>query len=143
MLFLDVDGTLLPLDRPDPSRLSSGLGERLLALNCELRWATGWGNRANVVLSPLLGLPQLPVVTLPPYPLGDYFPDGLHWKTRTLVRLAAGRPFIWVDNEIRDQDRIWVEDNHPGRALLHLIDSAAGVLDADFTALTEWLRTSR
>ncbi|MFF3570533.1 hypothetical protein [Nocardia jiangxiensis] len=64
---------------------------------------------------------------------------GLHWKTRTLVDLAAGRPFIWIDDEIRDHDEIWVRGNHPGRALLHRVDGISGLLDTDFTALAEWL----
>jgi hypothetical protein len=33
--------------------------------------------------------------------------DGVHWKTRALVARAAGRPFVWVDDEIRDADRGW------------------------------------
>lgn len=136
LLFLDVDGTLLPYratassvskvdwstwqqpSNPILSRLTRSLGDRLLALGCELMWATGWGEDANRVLAPILGLPQLPVVTLPEYPNGDYYDDELHWKTRTLVSLAAGRSFIWIDDEIRQQDRTWVCGNHPGRALL-------------------------
>jgi hypothetical protein len=26
--------------------------------------------------------------------------DGVHWKTRALVAWAAGRSFVWVDDEI-------------------------------------------
>ncbi|WP_245714130.1 hypothetical protein [Nocardia vaccinii] len=160
LLFLDVDGTVLPYDAVDElagevdwsiwqqpinpalSRVSGALGERLLALGCELIWATGWAEDANLVIAPILGLPHLPVVTLPEYPEGDYFPDGLHWKTRALVDLAAGRPFIWIDDEIRDQDEKWVRGNHSGRALLHRVDGMCGLLDTDFADLADWLRGS-
>ena len=157
LLFLDVDGTVLPYSTVDSaagqpdwtewqqptnpalSQVSRVVGERLLALGCELLWATGWAEDANLVIAPILGLPQLPVAQLPEYPEGDYYSDGLHWKTRTLVDLAAGRPFIWIDDEIRDHDEIWVRGNHPGRALLHRVDGMSGLLDTDFAALAEWL----
>ncbi|WP_068015721.1 HAD domain-containing protein [Nocardia mexicana] len=156
LLFLDVDGTLLPHDaaagsdvdwagwqqpsNPALAGLTRSLGDRLLALGCELMWATGWGDDANRIIGPILGLPQLPVVALPEYPGSDYYADELHWKTRTLVSLAAGRRFIWIDDELRQQDRTWVRENHRGRALLHHVDGASGLRDADFTALTHWLQ---
>lgn len=105
-------------------------------------WATGWAEDANRVIAPLIGLPELAVVQLPEYPEGDYYADGLHWKTRTLVDLTAGRPFIWLDDEIRDQDEIWVRGHHPGRALLHHVDGSSGLRDADFAALADWLGAS-
>lgn len=103
LLFLDVDGTVLPHDAADPvagerdwaawqqptnpalSRISRAVGTRLLALGCELARASGWAEDANLVIAPILGLPPLPVVSLPEYPEGDYYHDGLHWKTRALV----------------------------------------------------------
>ncbi|WP_228824808.1 hypothetical protein [Nocardia blacklockiae] len=127
---------------PALSALNPDLGDRLLALDCDLMWATGWGENANHVLVPVLGLPVLPVITLPEYPGGDHYEDELHWKTRTLVATAASRPFIWVDDEIRQQDRTWVVDNHPAPALLHRIDGASGLLDVDFTTTTDWMRAS-
>ena len=49
---------------------------------------------------------------------------GLHWKTRALVRWAAGRAFAWADDEITSTDRDWVAANHPGQALVHRTDPA-------------------
>ncbi|GAB0106647.1 HAD domain-containing protein [Nocardia sp. JMUB6875] len=138
-----MDGTLLPRGTAGLSRLTPALGARLLALHCDLRWATGWGARANVDLSPLLGFPQLPVVVLPEYPIGDYYPDELHWKTRTLVAQAAGRPFIWIDDEIRHHDRTWVAANHPAPALLVRVDPVEGLGDTHFALVTDWLRAER
>lgn len=65
---------------------------------------------------------------------------GLHWKTRTLVVRAAGRPFVWVDDEITATDRAWVATHHEGPALLHRVDPHRGLTEADFIALARWLR---
>ncbi|GAA3438125.1 hypothetical protein [Kutzneria kofuensis] len=91
LLFLDVDGTLIPFggvtyssyhtDSPDPllTRLDPAHGARLCALSCELVWATTWLSDANDLIAPLLGLPPLPVVDRPD--TDDEEPPGLHWKT--------------------------------------------------------------
>ncbi|MGW2843104.1 hypothetical protein ACWCWD_35605 [Streptomyces sp. NPDC001493] len=164
LLFLDVDGPLIPfgatarelpggypvyrsgsgrpedLDNPLLARINPAHGPRLLALGCELVWATTWMDDANLVLSPWLGLPRLPVVDWPEDVDGADERGGLHWKTRTLVELAAGRPFIWVDDEITGIDLRWVADHCRGCRLLHRVDPRFGLTDADFTALAEWVR---
>ena len=149
LLFLDVDGTLLPfaprgrvpdgrsagnplLDRLDPDD-----GPRLRALGCRLIWATAWGAEANEVLSPRLGLPELPVLD---WSDDDHDPPpGVHGKTPALVRWAAGRPFAWLDDEIFDADRRWIATHHPAPALAHRVDPRAGLIAADFTAVRHWL----
>jgi hypothetical protein len=163
LLFLDVDGTLLPFgaSRPYPvyepgfappasdappllTRIDPSLGPRLMALRCELVWATTWMEDANVCVAPWLGLPQLPLVDWPdPAEEGDGAGGRLHWKTRPLVARAAGRPFVWVDDEIGDADRDWVTAHHPGRALLHRVDHRYGITDADLAAMAEWLAVNR
>lgn len=159
LIFVDVDGPLIPfkarpvsrerslggavvqpldgtgnplLDRLDPDD-----GRRLLALGCQLVWATTWMAEANEVISPRLGLPDLPVVE---WPDDDEEPEhGLHWKTVFLTRWAAGRPFVWLDDEITDADRRWVAAHHPVRALLQRVDPYAGLTEADFSAVRRWL----
>ncbi|MFF1558351.1 hypothetical protein [Streptomyces sp. NPDC058279] len=139
------------LDRLDPA-----LGPRLAALPCEPVWATTWGADANPLVGRRLGLPDLPVLDLPDLPDLRELPDlpdlreltgaartgagGLHWKTRPVVAWAAGRPFVWVDDEITPEDRAWVAAYHPGPALPYRVDPRTGLTDADFVVLEDWLR---
>ena len=160
LLFLDVDGTLLPgggekLDatlvdwqewqsprNPRLARMNRTHGERLLSLDCDLIWATAWMHHANEVIAPLLGLPHLAVADLPEAPLED--PVGtLHWKTAALVAAANGRRFIWLDDEISDLDRAWVDTHHKGSALLHRVDSRSGLVEADLAVVSSWLLRQR
>jgi hypothetical protein len=157
LLFLDVDGTLLSSDgwaefdaslidwqewqshrNPRLAAMDRTLGRRLLALGCELVWATAWMHDANEVIAPLIGLPPLPVADLPEAPLEDPA-DTLHWKTAALVTAADGRPFVWVDDEISDIDRAWVHEHHAGSALLHRVDPRSGLSEADLAQLGDWL----
>jgi Swiss Army Knife RNA repair-like protein len=167
LLFLDVDGPLIPFgaasgqysggypthgdpavpdENPLLARINPELGPRLMALPCELVWATTWMAEANETVAPRLGLPELAVVSWPEPDdegaggeAGQDARRGLHWKTRALVDRAAGRTFVWVDDEITDTDRTWVSAHHRGHALLYRVDPCRGLTDADFDALDEWL----
>jgi hypothetical protein len=164
-LFLDVDGTLLPtggvrlpdtLDdwyrtwqhpsNPHLARIVPGHGRRIQALACDLVWATAWMDDANHVIAPILGLPELPVADLGDLPgiddpvwSEDDAAADLNWKTKPLCTLAAGRPFVWIDDEVTDVDRAWVAAHHPGPALLHRVDSRHGLVDADLDVIEDWL----
>jgi hypothetical protein len=160
LLFLDVDGPLIPFRArsagrtlatsdaiasaeaaggPLMDRLDPADGRRLLELGCELVWATTWMAEANEVVAPRLGLPQLPVVD---FSDDDEIPArGLHWKTKFLTEWADGRPFVWIDDEVSDADRQWVHSHHQGIALLHRVDPFAGLTDADFALIRQWLAT--
>lgn len=155
LLFLDVDGTLIPFGsslatptslignrvaQPDAAhpllhKVNPVHGRLLSALPCDLVWATTWMGDANNVLAPLLGLPTLPVVDWP-----DSDEEGpLHWKTRGLVEWAQGCPFVWVDDEISQADRAWISAHHPGPALPHRVDASQGLTGQDFAVIRDWL----
>jgi hypothetical protein len=96
---------------------------------------------ANDCVAPWIGLSELTVVTWPePSAIDEHGErDGLHWKTRTLAAWAAGRPFVWVDDEITDVDRVWVKMHHRGHAYLHWVDPRRGLTEADYATLHQWL----
>ncbi|WP_373420212.1 MULTISPECIES: hypothetical protein [unclassified Streptomyces] len=95
---------------------------------------------ANTRVAPRIGLPSSPEAD---GAVGDEEEDvriGLHWKTRTLVARAAGRPFVWVDDEITGTDRSWVAVHHSGPALLHRVEPRQGLRDDDYAVIDAWLR---
>jgi len=95
---------------------------------------------AKEVTASLLGLPELPVVGWPPDGQDDQ-PARMHWKTRGLVEWAAGRRFVWVDDEITDADRHWVAAHHHAPALLHRVDPRRGLTHDDIDTISAWLTT--
>ncbi|MCR6484184.1 HAD domain-containing protein [Amycolatopsis sp. OK19-0408] len=150
LLFLDVDGPLIPfgggkhetfttadLGNPLLSRVDPSLGPLLLALGCDLVWATTWFEEANECVAPLLGLPPLPVLDFPDEPT----PPRRHWKTHRIVERAAGRPFVWIDDETTAADRSWVAAHHPGPALLHTVTASEGLTAADLATIAAWRAT--
>lgn len=158
LLFLDVDGTLLPFGGPPAAlpdapqtrpewqspentnlvKLRPDHGLRLLSMPCELMWATAWMHEANEIIGPRLGLPRLPVVGLPEWTEEAESTD-IHWKLPTLVEVAAGRPFVWLDDEISEADQFWVAEHHPGPALLLRVVSAQGLTDDNLAFVEGWL----
>ncbi len=148
LLYLDVDGPLIPFgagpyppaDDANPllARVDPSLGPRLTALGCVLVWATTWMEEANEYVAPRLGLPDLPVVRWPE-PADTDGRGAIHWKTPALLDHAAGRPFVWVDDEITGADRAWVAARHPGRAPLHRVDPGRGLVEPDLAVLRAWL----
>ncbi|MDX2749618.1 hypothetical protein PV413_03370 [Streptomyces scabiei] len=131
----------VPEQRVKPLRvwLNPTHGPTLLALPFELVWATTWEHDANEWIGWRIGLPRerdLPVIEF-----GDQFadrPDGTYVKTWRVVEYAAGRPFVWVDDQITDVDRAYVDRHHNGPALLHWVDPGKGLTHDDFAVLTDW-----
>jgi hypothetical protein len=65
----------------------------------------------------------------------------LRWKTGSPPVGRRARAFVWLDDETTDADRRWVRNQNPAKALVHRIDPAVGLADADFTVIRQWLAT--
>jgi hypothetical protein len=165
LLFLDVDGPLIPWDndltqRPDgyqtfrwqlpPSVKPDGQrdngkrrawlrpehGVELLRLPVQLVWATSWGAQANERIGRHLGLPELPVAT----PVNQYRGRGPNqsWKTEILHEYADSRPFAWVDDEIFHNDVHYLTSVHAADVFLLPVDPKYGLAVRDFEVLHRW-----
>ena len=151
ILFVDVDGviSLFGFDEelteaPGELKLIDGMlhcislpaGERLRRLTeyYDLVWATGWEERANEHLPPLLGLPEdLPVLTF----AGRARFGTAHWKVDAIDKYAGDRPAAWLDDNIDETCVAWAE----GRSAPTLIVETApseGLTDEHVTQLLRW-----
>lgn len=160
ILFLDVDGPLNPYmakperrpegyktirarpagtlwenERHAPLRvwLNESHGPELLKLPYELVWATTWEREANVWIGPHIGLPELPVVEF----TGSGRSTKLHWKTKQLIAYAAGRPFVWVDDECRREDHVYVTKTYGEHGKILRVSPYTGLTDHHFDQLAE------
>jgi hypothetical protein len=149
LLFLDIDGVLNPFPEcPDgfteydffpedhePVRLAAVHVDwlRELAAAFDVVWASGWGEDANRVLSPVFGLPELPLVDLPPIPF-----EPLE-KVPGITALARDRPAAWVDDNITPEAREWAEQRDAPTLLVD-VESATGLTRPAVDELLDWAR---
>ena len=137
LLLLDVDGVLNPYgaecpagftehmlfpDEIDPVRvcLDHGAWIAELAGAYEVVWATGWGEEANRLLGPLLGIPRLPVLSFPQVPF------SADLKVPAIDALAGDRPAAWIDDMLGPVAYDWA-DHRPAPTLLLPADPAIGL----------------
>ncbi|MEU4651723.1 hypothetical protein [Nocardia fluminea] len=65
-------------------------------------------------------------------------PDGTFWKPAEPTQQAAERPWAWLDDDITDNDRRFVENHNDGVALLRYVNPSKRLLDNDFAVLPTW-----
>lgn len=155
LLAIDVDGviSLFGFDEP-PDRsiarfelidgmvhcISLGAGERLqrLSEHYDLIWATGWEDRANDRLPPLLGLPELPCLRFD----GAARFGSAHWKLAPLDGYAQSRPLAWIDDSFDQSCFEWARDRQDrgSPTLLVPTESQHGLEEAHAEALAAWAR---
>src|SRR6266511_741551 len=92
---------------------------------------------ANDEVSPRLGLQSCRSSNGPTQPTTRRL--SCTGRPKTFVNWAAGRPFIWIDDEIRTADRDSVAQHYQAPSLLHRVDPRHGVTDSDFKYLGQWL----
>jgi len=120
--------------------LSAAHGPMLLAIAdvFELVWATAWGDLANTLIAPAIGLPtDLPVVPLPQYVERT---PGRIWKRDAVEQYANGRPFAWFDDDFEPGDLLWAAQRTAGGAptLLHGVRPSVGITQLDVDAVAAW-----
>jgi hypothetical protein len=118
ILLLDLDSVLNPFAAPacpdgyrervffegeGPERYCVAHGGRIneLAAVRELWWATGWGESANQLYLPLLGVRPLPVVRFPPVPFAPEL------KVPAVDAVVGDRPAAWIDDNHTPAGQRW------------------------------------
>ncbi|CAM4410535.1 HAD domain-containing protein [Nocardia ninae] len=160
LLLLDIDGPLNPFaakadakplgyrehkfkisgwSRRHPLRmwLNPTHGPALLqaAGPAELVWATTWEHKANTMVGPAIGLPNLPVIRF-----GD---SGPAWKFPAVAAYARQRPLIWLDDDFgmyptaRDE---FLSSRGDTPTTLISVDPRTGLTESHFAEIREyWL----
>jgi hypothetical protein len=154
LLLLDVDGVLniygAPVPPPgftdhdlfpeddEPVRLNLGHGAWLTEMLAvaDIAWATGWNAEANRLLAPLLGLPALPVVTMPD---GHFDPDD---KISRIDAYAGDRPAAWIDDLHTEASRKWAAAR-AAPTLLITTDPATGLTRGAVDRVVGWAAAQR
>jgi hypothetical protein len=150
ILAVDVDGVISLFgfqEAPDRSQakfqlidgmvhcISLPAGERLklLAERYDLVWATGWEDRANDSLAPLLGLPELPFLSFD----GAARFGSAHWKLGPLDEYARRRPLAWIDDSFDESCYDWAESRQ-APTLLVPTNSQLGLEQSQTEAMLDW-----
>ncbi|BCJ55485.1 hypothetical protein Asp14428_69600 [Actinoplanes sp. NBRC 14428] len=147
-MLLDLDGVLNPFGAttcPDgylerefypgegPERYCPAHGAWIkeLAAAGDLHWATAWGEDANTLFAPVLGVGPFPVVPFPPLP---FPPED---KVPAIARAAGDRPAAWIDDNHTAAGRRWAA-GRSAPTLLVPVDSALGWTRADVDRVLAW-----
>lgn len=149
LLLVDVDGVLNPWghrslppgfrehrlfpDEDEPVHLNTEHGNwmRELADSFDLVWATSWGDDANRLLAPLLGMDELPYVPMPATP----FPAEA--KVPVIAAYVGRRPAAWLDDVIVREAYVWAEARGAPTLLIE-VDHTTGMTRNNVERLLAW-----
>ena len=156
LILLDVDGVLNALAlQPGPAwerhtcqswngtyrvRLNPAHGPMLLNLaaetGAELVWATTWTSDANKQIGPKIGLPELPVIDV----LSGEDEPWVNAKVPPVADYVNGRPFVWLDDDLNDDDRAYLA-KHDGVGEFLIVDVAprSGLSAYHVQQAADWL----
>jgi hypothetical protein len=147
ILLVDVDGVLNPwlaegcpdgfalyeffpgervLLSPAHGRLLTSLGSAF-----ELVWATAWEHQANELITPVLAMPELPVIE---FPLSD---DLQFRKLPAVIRAVGNRPCAWIDDEHQPDHYTWARKRDVPTLIID-IDPAVGLTTDVAERLADW-----
>lgn len=98
-------------------------GVELNRLGAQLVWATTREHKANTMIGPAIGLPNLPVITFGAEQASS------SWKYAAVDRYAAGRPLAWLDDDF---------DLFP-TARDGFLDPRTGITREHLTAVEKWI----
>ncbi len=135
-LLLDIDGVLSPFGAgPPPSFARQSVGEYEVVWSTnhlqwlaqlspifELVWATTWEHSANEAMSPVLGLPELPVIE---FNRGS----GETWKLPSVQQFVADRPAAWIDDDLYLDAFAWARDRAAPTLLIRTSSSVGMTAD--------------
>lgn len=157
LILLDVDGCINPFSRPGPEwqrqKATSYSGSFNLWINpehgklltaladefgAELTWATMWDHYANSGISPLVGLPELPVIVMDDWEEPDQ--RNVHPKTPIVASYVQKRPFVWFDDQLDYDDNAYLNAHDGvGDFLLVHVNAWHGIGDEHIHQAAEWL----
>jgi len=155
LILIDVDGVLNPWSKQGPNWreyravadaitwnvvLTPDHGTMLRTLAAETGaervWATTRDHDANREIGPRIGLPELPVIETRTHP-GQ---PGVHPKVPPVAEYVAGRPFVWFDDDLNDDDHAYLR-RHEGVGEFLLVDVAprSGLSAYHVQQAADWL----
>lgn len=111
----------------------------------ELVWASMWGQWANILVAPKIGLLGVPLLPFIDFDAGDW--DFRAWKYPRVREYVGDRPFLWFDDEFAEKDHRAAREAFEASltAPYRLIDVSprTGLLPDHLAEAADWLEDLR
>lgn len=121
--------------------------ELATTVGAELAWATSWEDEANRLIGPIVGLPNLEVISFAGAPrrMSLHGAGYVHDKVPAVAAWAGDRPICWLDDEVQRSDLEWAQqrtmDGSP--TLLVQVSPRSGIQAAHLTSIRDFLPARR